>query len=98
MPQMDSGLSSFGSARSVTMSAGMYLFQSISHLIVRNVEVKWMEVLTMAETNTVTITLEEYFDLRQKAEMNGFLMNELGRIQQQMSEFDNRLFKCESKM
>lgn len=52
----------------------------------------------MAETNTVTITLEEYFDLRQKAEMNGFLMNELGRIQQQMSEFDNRLFKCESKM
>lgn len=52
----------------------------------------------MTETNTVTITLEEYFDLRQKAEMNGFLMNELGRIQQQIYEFNDRLLECESKM
>lgn len=51
----------------------------------------------MAETNTVTITLEEYFELRQKAEMNGFLMNELGRIQQQMNEFERRLCECEIK-
>lgn len=35
----------------------------------------------MANENTVTIPLDEYFDLRQKAEMNAFLMNELGRIE-----------------
>lgn len=35
----------------------------------------------MPEANMVTITLEEYFDLRQKAEMNGYLMNELGRME-----------------
>ena len=50
----------------------------------------------MATENTVTIPLEEYFDLRQKAEMNGFLMNELGRMQQQFNEIERRVFDCEN--
>lgn len=51
----------------------------------------------MPETNTVTITLEEYFELRQKAEMNGFLMNELGRMEGRLNEFDRRLCDCERR-
>ena len=50
----------------------------------------------MANENTVTIPIEEYFDLRQKAEMNGFLMNELGRMQQQFNEIERRLYDCEN--
>lgn len=44
----------------------------------------------MADTNTVTIQLEEYFDLRQKAEMNGFLMTELGRIEARFRDIEAR--------
>lgn len=52
----------------------------------------------MPETNTVTITLQEYFDLRQKAEMNGFLMAELGRMEARFQEIDRRLWDLESDM
>ena len=34
----------------------------------------------MAIENTVTISIDEYFDLRQKAYMNDFLIGELNRI------------------
>lgn len=51
----------------------------------------------MDKTNTVTIPLEEYFDLRQKAEMNGFLMNELGHMQERLNEFERRLCECEMR-
>ena len=51
----------------------------------------------MPEINTVTITLEEYMDLRQKAEMNGFLMNELGRMEARFQEIDRRLYDLERK-
>ena len=51
----------------------------------------------MPDTNTVTITLEEYFDLRQKAEMNGFLMCELGRIESRFQDIDRRPFELERK-
>lgn len=51
----------------------------------------------MPDTNTVTITLEEYFDLRQKAEMNGFLMNELGKMEARFQDIDRRLFDLERK-
>ncbi len=50
----------------------------------------------MANENTVTISIEEYFDLRQKAEMNAFLMNELGRIQQLVIDIENRTVRCEN--
>ena len=56
----------------------------------------------MADTNTVTIPLEEYFDLRQKAEMNCFLMTELGRIEARFrdmerwaADLEDKVRKCE---
>ena len=56
----------------------------------------------MSETNTVTITLDEYMDLREKANMNGFLMNELGRMSQRFFEIENRMadrfFEIEDKL
>ena len=52
----------------------------------------------MPETNTVTITLQEYFDLRQKAEMNGFLMTELGRMEARFQEIDRRIWDMEADM
>ena len=51
----------------------------------------------MDNTNTVTITLEEYFDLRQKAEMNGFLMKELGVMQERFNAIEQRLWRLESR-
>jgi len=52
----------------------------------------------MPETNTVTITLDEYIDLREKAQMNGFLMNELGRMEARFQEIDRRLWDLERKV
>lgn len=52
----------------------------------------------MPDTNTVTITLEEYMDLREKASMNGFLMNELGRTEARFQEIDRRLWDLERKV
>ena len=52
----------------------------------------------MADTNTVTITLEEYMDLREKANMNGFLMNELGRNEARFQEIERRLYELERKV
>lgn len=49
----------------------------------------------MADTNAVTISLEEYFDLRQKADMNAFLMNELGRMDARFQDFERRLWDLE---
>lgn len=51
----------------------------------------------MDETNTVTITLKEYFDLREKAEMNGFLMKELGIMQERFNSIEERLWKLETR-
>ena len=52
----------------------------------------------MPDTNTVTITLNEYMDLRQKADMNGFLMNELGRMEARFQDFDRRLYELEERV
>lgn len=51
----------------------------------------------MDSTNTVTITLDEYMDLREKANMNGFLMNELGRMNERFYGIYERLWKLERK-
>lgn len=50
----------------------------------------------MAIENTVTITLDEYFDLRQKANMNDFLMAELGRIQEHFNQIDRMYYDLEN--
>lgn len=52
----------------------------------------------MDSVNSVTITLEEYMELRQKAEMNGFLLNELGRNEARFQEIDRRLYDLERKV
>ena len=52
----------------------------------------------MPDTNTVTIPLDEYFDLRQKAEMNGFLMTELGKIEARFQEIERRYWELERKV
>lgn len=52
----------------------------------------------MAEVNMVTIPIEEYMNLREKANMNGFLMNELGRMDSRFQDIDRRLWELERKM
>ena len=43
------------------------------------------------DVKTVTIPLDEYFELRQKAEANLFLMNELGRMQSMIADVHRRI-------
>ena len=54
----------------------------------------------MSETNvaTVTITVDEYFDLRQKAETNLYLMTELAGFEQRYNDLERRLWEIERKM
>lgn len=49
------------------------------------------------EVPTVTISVDEYFDLRQKAEMNGFLMERMGYFDGQLRDMDRRLHELECK-
>ena len=51
----------------------------------------------MAEVNMVTIPIEEYMDLREKANMNGFLMKELGQMDARFQDIDRRLRELERK-
>lgn len=46
----------------------------------------------MDTINTVTIPLDEYFELRKKAEMNEFLMTEFGRIDARLQELDRKYY------
>lgn len=48
----------------------------------------------MAE-NTVTIQIEEYFELRKQSEMNAYLLGELVRYEERFRLFDDRLFRLE---
>ena len=52
----------------------------------------------MANENTVTIPLDEYFDLRQKAEMNTFLMNELGRMEARFVNLERMVCDCQNEV
>ena len=54
-------------------------------------------VMKMSEVATVTIPIDEYFDLRSKAEANMFLMTQLGEMQNRIYEIDKRLFELEQK-
>ena len=54
--------------------------------------------LTMPETNTVTITLDEYMELREKAQMNSFLMTELGRMEARFRDIERTIFDLEMKV
>lgn len=52
----------------------------------------------MTTENTVTIPLEEYFDLRQKAEMNTYLMGEFRRYDERFNRYDDMLFRLEDEI
>lgn len=47
---------------------------------------------------TVTITIEEYFDLRTKAEQGIYIANKLGELENRTFELDRRLFELEDKI
>ena len=47
---------------------------------------------------TITISVDEYFDLRCKAEMNNSLMIKLGEVEGRLYEFDRRLCEVEYKI
>ena len=46
---------------------------------------------------TITISADEYFDLRQRAEANGILMQKLGELEGQLYDYDRRLWELENK-
>ena len=52
----------------------------------------------MATENTVTISVDEYFDLRKKADMNAFLIGQLQNIDMRFSKFDAELFRLEDEI
>lgn len=56
------------------------------------------QVLEINENRVVTIPLDEYFELRNKAEMNGMLMVQLGELQGRLDGFDRRIWELESKL
>lgn len=55
--------------------------------------------MTMSETNarTITIPIDEYFDLRTKAETSIYLMERLGQLDGRIHDLDRRLWKVECK-
>ncbi len=52
----------------------------------------------MAEINTVTIPIEEYFEMRRKAEETLYLANQLGEMSARFAEYDRRIFELERKL
>ena len=54
----------------------------------------------MSETNvaTVTITVDEYFDLRQKAEANAYIVKELAALETRHDELLRRLLDVEMRI
>lgn len=47
---------------------------------------------------TVTITVDEYFDLRQKAETNLYLMTEFAKYESRCLEIERRLWEIGRKI
>lgn len=47
---------------------------------------------------TVTITVDEYLDLRQKAEMNCFLMTQLGEMREKIFNIENKMFALDGML
>lgn len=46
--------------------------------------------------NMVTISLDEYFDLRQKAEMNHYLMDRFGYLERRIEDLEKRI--CDTEL
>ena len=52
----------------------------------------------MATENTVTIPIDEYFELRKQSEMNAYLLGELVRYEERFRLYDDRLFRMEDEI
>ena len=50
------------------------------------------------EVKTIDIPIDEYFDLRTRAEMNGILMERLGRFEGRFFDLDRRIYELECKL
>ena len=51
----------------------------------------------MANENMVTIPLDEYIELRRKADENLYLATQLGAFEQKLFNIEDRLWKLERK-
>lgn len=47
------------------------------------------------EVKTITIPIDEYFDLREKAQMNMYLIERLGRMDGELCDMNCRLIDLE---
>lgn len=52
----------------------------------------------MAELNTVTIPLEDYIELKRKADETIYLANQLGEMNQRYVELSERICRIETKV
>ena len=52
----------------------------------------------MMEANTVTIPIDEYFELRQKAEMNMTMIRELAGFEARLNDFSGKIFELSNKL
>lgn len=52
----------------------------------------------MATENTVTIPIEEYFELRKQSEMNAYLLGELARNDERFRRLEDHVFRLEDNM
>lgn len=52
---------------------------------------------TLNTEKLITISVDEYFDLRTKAEMNAMLMDRLGMLDSRLYEAERRLCELEAK-
>lgn len=50
------------------------------------------------EAKTINIPIDEYFDLRTRAEMNGILMERLGQFEGRFFDLDRRIYELECKL
>lgn len=50
------------------------------------------------EVNTITISLDEYFDLRTRAEANTYLTRELGRLEARFETLQNNFWELEQRV
>ena len=53
---------------------------------------------TVNNVATVTIPIDEYFDLRTRAEQGVYIADKLGSLENRIFELDRRLFELEDKM
>ena len=50
------------------------------------------------EVKTINIPIDEYFDLRTRAEMNSILMERLGQFEGRFFDLDRRIYELECKL